>query len=140
MARVLRCILNEMQILLGVRLTVKKLQDRLPSLSLIPQFSTTISEAKLTDNSFRTFSCIDSPISNPYINFTILLNWYSIRSSLASALKSFRVGKQGKTTTNKDNNISKMIALNYCHISPNMACFCKLMAQNGHKNGVTELH
>jgi hypothetical protein len=33
-----------------------------------------------------------------------------------------------------------MIALHYCHISPNMACFCKLMAQNGHKNGVTELH
>ena len=26
-----------------------------------------------------------------------------------------------------------MIALHYCHISPNMACFCKLMAQNWHK-------
>jgi len=58
------------------------------------------------------------------------------------------VGKQGKTATNKDNNISKMIALHYCHISPNMACFCMLMAQNwhknlpdtDHKNGVTELH
>ena len=43
------------------------------------------------------------------------------------------MGKQGKTATNKDNNISKMIALYYCHISPNMACFCKLMAQNWHK-------
>jgi len=31
-----------------------------PSLSLIPQFSTTISEAKLADSSFGTFSCIDS--------------------------------------------------------------------------------
>ena len=37
----------------------------LPSLSLIPQFSTTISEAKLADNSFSTFSCIDSPIPKP---------------------------------------------------------------------------
>jgi len=27
-----------------------------------------------------------------------------------------------------------MIALHYCHISPNMACFCKLMAQNWHKS------
>jgi len=43
------------------------------------------------------------------------------------------VSKQGKTATNKDNNISKMIALDYYHISPNMACFCKLMAQNWHK-------
>jgi len=43
------------------------------------------------------------------------------------------MGKQGKTATNKDNNISKMIALHYCHISPNMARFCKLMAQNWHK-------
>ena len=44
------------------------------------------------------------------------------------------IGKQGYTATNKDNNISKIIALHYCHISPNMACFCKLMAQNWHKN------
>jgi len=44
------------------------------------------------------------------------------------------VGKPGQTATNKDNNISKMIALHYCHISPNMACFCKLMAQNWHKS------
>jgi len=43
------------------------------------------------------------------------------------------VGKLGHTATNKDNNISKMTALNYCHMSPNMACFCKLMAQNWHK-------
>ena len=27
-----------------------------------------------------------------------------------------------------------MIAIHYCHISPNMACFCKLMAQNWHKS------
>jgi len=27
-----------------------------------------------------------------------------------------------------------MRALNYCHISPNMAWFCKLLAQNWHKN------
>ena len=26
------------------------------------------------------------------------------------------------------------MALNCCHISPNMACFCKLMVQNWHKN------
>ena len=40
----------------------------------------------------------------------------------------------GQTATNKYNNISKIIDLHYCHISPNMACFCKLMAQNWHKN------
>ena len=34
---------------------------QLPSLSLIPQFSTTISAAKLDDNSFSTLFCIDSP-------------------------------------------------------------------------------
>ena len=44
------------------------------------------------------------------------------------------MGKQGETATNKDNNISKFIELHFCHISPNMACFCKLMAQNWHKN------
>ena len=27
-----------------------------------------------------------------------------------------------------------MMALQYCHMSPNMACFSKLMAQNWHKN------
>ena len=43
------------------------------------------------------------------------------------------LGKQGKTATNKDNYISRMTALYYCHISSNMACFCKLMAQNWHK-------
>ncbi len=46
------------------------------------------------------------------------------------------VGIQGQTATNKDNNISKMITLHYCYISPNMACFCKLMAQNWHKSFV----
>ncbi len=69
-------------------------------------------------------------------------------NSQHSDSKSFRVGIQGQTATNKDNNINKMIALHCCHISPNMACFCKLMAQNwhknlphtDHKNGVTELH
>jgi len=44
------------------------------------------------------------------------------------------MGKQGKTATNKDNNISKFIELNCCHISSNMAYFCKLMAQNWHKS------
>jgi len=70
------------------------------------------------------------------------------RNSQHSDSKSFRVGKQGKTATNKDNNINIIKALHYCHISPNMACFCKLMAQNwhknlphtDHKNGVTELY
>ena len=35
--------------------------------------------------------------------------------------KSFRVGKQGETAINKDNNISKIIDLHYCQISPNVA-------------------
>ena len=35
---------------------------QLPLQLLIPQFSTTISAAKLVDNSFSTFSCNDSPI------------------------------------------------------------------------------
>jgi len=43
------------------------------------------------------------------------------------------MGKQGETATNKDNNINVIKALCYFHISPNMACFCKLMAQNWHK-------
>ena len=43
--------------------------------------------------------------------------------------QSYVVGKQGETATNKDNNISRMMVLNYCNMSPNMACFCKLMAQ-----------
>jgi len=42
------------------------------------------------------------------------------------------MGKQGETATNKDNNINIIKALHYCYISPNMACFCKLMAQNWH--------
>jgi len=50
------------------------------------------------------------------------------------------VGKQGETATNKDNNISKMMAHYYCHISPNMACFCKLMAQNWHKSFPSHAH
>ena len=44
------------------------------------QFSTTISAAKLVDSSFSTFSCTESPITKPDINFTILLNWVSTRS------------------------------------------------------------
>ena len=43
------------------------------------------------------------------------------------------MGKQGKTATNKDNNINIIKAFHYCYISPNMACFCVLMAQNWHK-------
>ena len=67
-------------ILLGVVSDCEEIVGQLPSLSLIPQFSTTISAAKLVDNSFSTFSCNDSPIPNPDINFTILLNWVSISS------------------------------------------------------------
>ena len=43
------------------------------------------------------------------------------------------MGKQGKTATNKDNNINIIKAFHYCYISPNMACFCVLKAQNWHK-------
>jgi len=60
--------------------------------------------------------------------------WRGQESNLRPSVpQTLIVGIQGKTATNKDNNISKMIALHYCHISPNMACFCKLMAQNWHK-------
>ncbi|MDP7621998.1 MAG: hypothetical protein QGH27_08530, partial [SAR324 cluster bacterium] len=34
------------------------------------------------------------------------------------------VSVHGQTATNKDNNISKLIDLHFCHISPNMAYFC----------------
>ena len=47
---------------------------QLPSLSLIPQFSTTISEAKLADSSFITFSCIDSLILKSQTLFWIKAN------------------------------------------------------------------
>ena len=58
------------------------------------------------------------------------------------------MGKQGKTATNKVNIINMIKGLIYLGIPSNMACFCKLMAQNwhknlphtDHKNGVTELH
>jgi hypothetical protein len=45
-----------------------------PSLSLIPQFSTTISEAKFADNAFSTFSCIDSLILKSQILFRVKAN------------------------------------------------------------------
>ena len=48
--------------------------------------------------------------------------------------KSLALGKRGKSTANKNNNIIKITAHNYFQISPIMACFCKLMAQNWHKN------
>ena len=44
------------------------------------------------------------------------------------------MGKQGETATNKDNNINIIKGLIYSGIPSNMACFCKLMAQNWHKN------
>ena len=66
----------------------EEIVGQLPSLSLILQFSTTIIAAKLVDRSFSTSSCIDSPIPKPDINFTKLLNWYSIRSLQTSASKS----------------------------------------------------
>jgi len=58
------------------------------------------------------------------------------------------MGKQGETATNKDNNINIIKGLIYSGIPSNMAGYCKLMAQNWHKNlhhtdhkkGVTELH
>ena len=58
------------------------------------------------------------------------------------------MGKQGETATNKDNNINIIKGLIYSGIPSNMAEYCKLMAQNwhknlphtDHKNGVTELH
>jgi hypothetical protein len=44
------------------------------------------------------------------------------------------MGKQGETATNKDNNINIIKGLIYSGVPSNMACFCKLMAQNWHKN------
>jgi len=44
------------------------------------------------------------------------------------------MGKQGKTATNKVNIINMIKELIYLGIPSNMACFCKLMAQNWHKN------
>ena len=63
-------------------------------------------------------------------------SWCGRRDSNSqhSDSKSFRAGKLGNTATNKDNNINKMMALYYCYMSPNVACICKLMAQNWHKN------
>ena len=48
--------------------------------------------------------------------------------------KSEVLDKQGQTSKNKDNNFSNMCTNKYCRFSPNMACFCKLKAQNWHKN------
>ena len=58
------------------------------------------------------------------------------------------MGKQGKTATNKVNIINMIKGLIYSGIPSNMACICKLMAQNWHKNlplaglisGVTFIH
>ena len=50
----------------------EEIVGQLPSLSLIPQFSTTISEAKLVDSSFSTFFCTDSPIPKPDIKHTLV--------------------------------------------------------------------
>ncbi len=44
------------------------------------------------------------------------------------------MGKQGETATNKDNNINIIKGLIYSGIPSNMAGYCKLMAQNWHKN------
>ena len=44
------------------------------------------------------------------------------------------MGKQGKTATNKVNIINIIKELIYLGIPSNMACFCKLMAQNWHKS------
>ena len=69
-------------------------------------------------------------------------------NSQHSDSKSLRVGKQGQTATNKVNIINMIKGLIYLGIPSNMACFCKSMAQNwhknlphtDHKNGITELH
>ena len=65
-------------------------------------------------------------------------NWYDWRTRQESNLRpsvpqTMLAGIQGQTATNKDNNINIIKVLHYCHISPNVACFCKLMAQNWHK-------
>ena len=44
------------------------------------------------------------------------------------------MGKQGQTATNKVNIINMIKGLIYLGIPSNMACFCKLMAQNWHKS------
>ena len=57
------------------------------------------------------------------------------------------MGKQGKTATNKVNIINMIKGLIYSAIFRNMTGYCKLMAQNwhknlphiDHKNGVTKL-
>ena len=68
-----------------------------------------------------------------------VIRWYIWRTRQESNLRpsvpqTVLAGIQGQSATNKDNNINKMIAIHCCHISPNMAWFCKLMAQNWHKN------
>ena len=44
------------------------------------------------------------------------------------------MGKQGKTATNKVNIINMIKGVIYLGIPSNMTGFCKLMAQNWHKN------
>jgi len=44
------------------------------------------------------------------------------------------MGKQGKTATNKVNIINMIKGLIYSGIFRNMTGYCKLMAQNWHKN------
>ena len=53
----------------------EELVGQLPSLLLLPQFSTTISAAKLADNSFSTFSCIDV-LTHPFLNQTSISQYY----------------------------------------------------------------
>ena len=65
----------------------------------------------------------------------LLLLAHPARSNVRPSVpQTVLAGIQGQTATNKNNNISKMNDIHYCHMSPNMACFCKLMAQNWHKS------
>jgi hypothetical protein len=63
-------------------------------------------------------------------------SWCGRRDSNSqhSDSKSFRVGIQGHPATNKDNKINMIKGLIYSGVPSNMACFCKLMAQNWHKS------
>ena len=43
-------------------------------------------------------------------------------------------GLQVQIAENKFNNINKLTDIHFCHTSTKMTSFCKLMAQNWHKN------
>ena len=68
-----------------------------------------------------------------------VIRWYSWRTSRDSNpeptdQKTDVLGKQGQTATNKDNKINMIKGITYSGIFRNMVGFCKLVAQNWHKN------